>query len=76
MSSEIELEVLRQSIKDKFLSSCIFKFLHLLIRNKKGEDLPDSWESQQENTRNPSPPVTKVLDTNKCVCEGGGHRKA
>ena len=44
-----------------------------LIRNKKGEDLPDSWESQQENTRNPSPPVTKVLDTNKCVCEGGGY---
>lgn len=57
----------------KFLSSCIFKFLHLLIRNKKGEDLPDSWESQQENTHNPSPPVTKVLDTNKCVCEGGGN---
>lgn len=55
----------------KILSSCIFKFLHLFIWNKKGEDLPELGEVNKRTHATPSPPVTKVLDTNKCVCEGG-----
>lgn len=43
----------------KILSSRIFKFLHLFTWNKKGEDLPESWEKSTKEHMQPLPTCHK-----------------